>query len=118
MDRRNFLRKMIGGVAVAAAVRTWPFRVYSFPTVPTRVDMLDMSHWGGYDDYVWYLHPDQKKAFDAIQAIELETLRKHIPELIRRQKVVYHRFLGQETFGLKVSSSAMSLPFKINDKIL
>ena len=23
---------MIGGVASAAAVRTWPFRVYSFPT--------------------------------------------------------------------------------------
>ena len=23
---------MIGGVATAAAVRTWPFRVYSFPT--------------------------------------------------------------------------------------
>jgi hypothetical protein len=23
---------MVGGVATAAAVRTWPFRVYSFPT--------------------------------------------------------------------------------------
>ena len=23
---------MIGGVATAAAVRTWPFRVYSFPS--------------------------------------------------------------------------------------
>jgi hypothetical protein len=32
MDRRNFLQTLIGGVAGAAAVRTWPFRVYSFPT--------------------------------------------------------------------------------------
>jgi hypothetical protein len=32
MERRNFLRSMIGGVTLAAAVRTWPFRVYSFPS--------------------------------------------------------------------------------------
>lgn len=32
MDRRNFLRSMIGGLAAGAAVRTFPFRVFSFPT--------------------------------------------------------------------------------------
>jgi hypothetical protein len=31
IDRRAFLRSLIGGVAAAAAVRTWPFRVFSFP---------------------------------------------------------------------------------------
>lgn len=31
MNRRNFLRMMVGGVAAGAAVRTFPFRVYSFP---------------------------------------------------------------------------------------
>ena len=31
MDRRSFFRSMIGGVAASAAVRTWPFRVFSFP---------------------------------------------------------------------------------------
>jgi hypothetical protein len=31
MDRRNFLRSLVGGVAVAAAARTFPFRVFSFP---------------------------------------------------------------------------------------
>lgn len=31
MDRRAFFRTMIGGVAATAAMRTWPFRVYSFP---------------------------------------------------------------------------------------
>lgn len=32
MERRAFLRTMIGGVAAAAAVRTFPFRVFSFPS--------------------------------------------------------------------------------------
>ena len=31
MDRRGFLGSLIGGVAATAAVRTWPFRVFSFP---------------------------------------------------------------------------------------
>lgn len=31
MNRRGFLRAMVGGVAVAAAERTFPFRVFSFP---------------------------------------------------------------------------------------
>jgi hypothetical protein len=31
MNRRKFLSTLIGGVATAAAVRTFPFRVYSFP---------------------------------------------------------------------------------------
>lgn len=34
MDRRSFIRGLIGGVAAAAAVRTFPFRVFSFPTAP------------------------------------------------------------------------------------
>jgi hypothetical protein len=32
MNRRSFLTSLIGGVAASAAVRTWPFRVYSFPS--------------------------------------------------------------------------------------
>jgi hypothetical protein len=32
MDRRSFLGTLVGGVACAAAVRTFPFRVFSFPS--------------------------------------------------------------------------------------
>ena len=32
MERRAFLTSLIGGVAVAAAARTFPFRVFSFPS--------------------------------------------------------------------------------------
>lgn len=38
MNRRNFLRGLVGGVAATAAVRAFPFRVYSFSAevvVPT-----------------------------------------------------------------------------------
>lgn len=31
MERRKFLSTLIGGVAATAAVRTFPFRVFSFP---------------------------------------------------------------------------------------
>jgi hypothetical protein len=31
MDRRKFLGSLIGGLAASAAVRTFPFRVFSFP---------------------------------------------------------------------------------------
>jgi hypothetical protein len=34
VNRRSFLRTMVGGVAVGAAVRTFPFRVFSFPSAP------------------------------------------------------------------------------------
>ena len=31
MNRRNFLSTLIGGLAATAAVRSFPFRVFSFP---------------------------------------------------------------------------------------
>lgn len=31
-NRRLFLSTIIGGLAASAAVRTWPFRVFSFPS--------------------------------------------------------------------------------------
>lgn len=36
MNRRNFIRTLIGGVVAGAAVRTWPFRIYSFPSEIVR----------------------------------------------------------------------------------
>lgn len=51
MDRRKFLSTLIGGVAAAAAVRTFPFRVFSFPkeVVPfpdfRRIDQIIIENW-------------------------------------------------------------------------
>lgn len=46
MNRRNFLRSMLG-VAAATALpsEVWPFRKIFLPA-PTRFDFLDLSHWG------------------------------------------------------------------------
>ena len=52
MNRRQFLGMTIGGVVAGAAVRTWPYRVFSFPSTPrryvdiTRIDSLDLKYWG------------------------------------------------------------------------
>ena len=55
MNRRSFFRTMIGGVAAAAAVRTWPFRVYSFPSQVKSV-AIDFGYsplsFGGLPLYV------------------------------------------------------------------
>jgi len=40
MNRRKFLNSLVGGIAASAAVRTFPFRVFSFPSeihVPTTL---------------------------------------------------------------------------------
>lgn len=54
MDRRNFLRSMLG-VAAATALpsEVWPFRKIFLPTaIPiSRVDVLDLSYWG-----IGYMH--------------------------------------------------------------
>lgn len=42
MNRRGFLGAMVGGIATAAAVRTWPFRIYSFPAQPVLLSELDL----------------------------------------------------------------------------
>jgi hypothetical protein len=41
MNRRSFIGLMLGGVAATAAVRTWPFRVFSFPSEVTIASPLD-----------------------------------------------------------------------------
>lgn len=54
MNRRNFLRSLIGGIAATAAVRTFPFRVYSFPkeiTIATRKQIEFVT-----DPAPWSLH--------------------------------------------------------------
>jgi hypothetical protein len=57
MDRRGFLRGLVGGVAITAAVPSWPFRVYSFAKtiipVGLRVEDIEAAYRSslfGYDE--------------------------------------------------------------------
>ena len=43
MNRRGFLQTLIGGIAATAAARTWPFRVYSFPSEIKIADATAMG---------------------------------------------------------------------------
>ena len=47
MNRRNFLRTLVGGVAASAAVRTWPFRTYFFPKeiVVPELSLAGLPYW-------------------------------------------------------------------------
>lgn len=37
MNRRAFFGRVVGGIAAGAAVRSWPYRVFSFPTQPIAI---------------------------------------------------------------------------------
>lgn len=59
MDRRGFLKLLIGGVATTAAVRTFPFRVYSFPTeLAAPWPILVAPGWGYTDAQALFLSSD------------------------------------------------------------
>lgn len=77
MDRRNFLRSMLGVAAVTALPsEIWPFKKIFVPAaIPiSRIDILDLRHWGN----------------SKIQAVELETFAREIPDLIYRNTPFYN----------------------------
>ncbi len=69
MNRRGFLQLMVGGVATAAAVRTFPFRVYSFPTevklvTPTTASLFqDVYATGQSKNFAQLLAPGLRGTF-------------------------------------------------------
>ena len=73
MNRRGFLGMIIGGLATAAAMRTFPFRVFSFPTeiiAPSRLSVYQITN------------------------LSLEAIADQIPDLIERDAELYKMFLG------------------------
>ena len=81
MNRRNFFRQMIGGVAATAAVRTFPFRVFSFPT-----DLRIVNPIVGQTNY---FSGCSQGYMARIQALELENVAQEIPDLIRNEATLY-----------------------------
>ena len=71
MNRRNFLHSMIGGVAATAAVRTWPFRVYSFPSVITVPENLLARPADYYILHYPAMQDIQVASFDAMRELAL-----------------------------------------------
>ena len=93
MDRRNFFRQMIGGVAAAAAVRTFPFRVFSFPT-----DLRIVNPIVGQTNY---FSGCSASYMAAIQALELETIAQEIPDLLLTENMLYEKLRRNNDFRFK-----------------
>ena len=74
MNRRNFLGALVGGVATAAAVRTWPFRVYSFPAdpqiiTPEKARKMIQSVKEAMEPLAWQMNSDQETAFEEVRRL-------------------------------------------------
>jgi hypothetical protein len=51
MNRRGFLKALVGGVAAAAAVQSFPFRVFSFPSqikIPTFGEYVEYCNFSSF----------------------------------------------------------------------
>ena len=86
MDRRLFLRSLVGGSAVALAPSlVWPFRKIFLPAITIPFD----SFWY----HTWKIHntPDAF-AVAAVQAVELEAFAKELPMIFYKNDRIYSLF--------------------------
>ena len=73
MDRRAFIGSLVGGVATGAAVRTWPFRVYSFPSDVKPVNLRPpMRRFYDTDVRRMKISPDQKAWIEDLRRVAWE----------------------------------------------
>jgi len=69
MDRRSFFGMMVGGLATAAAVRSFPFRVFSFPK---EIQLPPIPSAGGFR---------QRRTEIALHAASPRRVKEWIPKL-------------------------------------
>lgn len=104
MNRRGFLKFLAAGAAAGLAVRTFPFRVYSFPSEIKRYNLADLGaiEWSEAGQ-CWYLE-------DQVQALELEMVRREIPDLIKRGDKLLQMFRDSKEIGMGSASSFLPAP--------
>lgn len=51
MDRRKFLGMLVGGVAVAAAAQSFPFKVFSFPSEIKVATIAEYSDYYSFSQF-------------------------------------------------------------------
>lgn len=116
MNRRGFLRAMIGGVAAAAAVRTFPFRVFSFPKEITRApagsfDGLDRGEYQSFSVVTFSVVTNYELLQDSAFDIELYLRQAIAVRLLRNLNNAYGRpLLEFSNFPREFKQSALPLP--------
>lgn len=77
MDRRSFFSSMVGGIATAAAVRTWPFRVFSFPSGVELASRLTIRIVRAYDIPVAAAPPSETVLYVDREVISAEQMYRY-----------------------------------------
>jgi hypothetical protein len=86
MNRRAFLGSLFGGVAASAAVRTWPFRVFSFPSEIVVPELPISAELYGLTT-MWY----SKEALEQLKKdFVFATVIKPIP--VSNNKIEFFRY--------------------------
>jgi hypothetical protein len=98
MDRRKFLSTLVGGVVAGAAVRSFPFRVFSFPkeiVAPERLSLYSLPPceavlhkgvmYGVARDGVFELRDGQRGWKKISQEIDIATAKRMFPGPFRWQ---------------------------------
>ncbi len=103
-SRRNFLGLMVGGIAAAAAVRTFPFRVYSFPKEPV-LEYFSIP-WQDYPT-PWWVGETQTQWVDLRQHYRMTHARNDIDRTIvnlqRKMRDLSHEILLEKETGCAAS---------------
>jgi hypothetical protein len=115
MERRGFLKLMVGGVAAAAAVRTFPFRVFSFP----KEIQLPTVFGGDPGDLTKTVAPMMRMLTNPGADSWAEAIYMHPFQLDALKEVGYHtRYEIREVEGLSLgygsSWSFMGIPVREN----
>lgn len=92
MNRRGFLRGLAGGVAATAAVRTFPFRVFSFPTEIVKPESYATYVMGrnstlGPAEIIYY----DKEAIDRLKNFYFKEATRFRPVTMRMRFFSYGR---------------------------
>jgi hypothetical protein len=131
VNRRKFLSTLIGGVAAAAAVRTFPFRVYSFPTELTPAPRIFAAVDWGFEpgmylsiaglDYRVDEHMPKNEVW-LVREAKTQTIHLHegpragqtVADVIKPGQILrlikLERFKEKALFETRLSLSALQLP--------
>lgn len=78
LNRRGFLQSLVGGVALAGAVRTWPFRTYSFASRPkiyySYIEDMKLPIWAIPD------RPDVRQFLPVDRSASVYAQFRHLPD--------------------------------------
>ena len=94
MNRRGFLGMLVGGVAVAAAAQSFPFRVFSFPTNPLVVPTFEphLAGWWSYRYTMTVTLPPNASGriryIDCVPAITEPVLRPYRTYIIGQEGLI------------------------------